>query len=116
MRIYVVLLATLLLTACGGGEPDSQSKPTESLPEAKHEAGGAAHTHEHEPSESLAKAMDDTEEEHAKKHQDAKYVCPMHPEVVSDEPGSCPICGMFLVKKEVEPESQEDAKKHLDTQ
>ncbi|KAA9133155.1 copper-translocating P-type ATPase [Marinihelvus fidelis] len=24
------------------------------------------------------------------------YTCPMHPEVVSNEPGSCPICGMGL--------------------
>ncbi|WP_066833996.1 heavy metal-binding domain-containing protein [Rufibacter ruber] len=24
------------------------------------------------------------------------YTCPMHPEVVSDEPGKCPKCGMFL--------------------
>ncbi|MDP2671792.1 MAG: copper-translocating P-type ATPase [bacterium] len=24
------------------------------------------------------------------------YVCPMHPEVVSDQPGSCPKCGMRL--------------------
>src|ERR1700722_6841301 len=23
-----------------------------------------------------------------------KYVCPMHPEVVSDRPGACPKCGM----------------------
>ncbi|MCF6272888.1 MAG: hypothetical protein L3J37_06805 [Rhodobacteraceae bacterium] len=29
-----------------------------------------------------------------------EYTCPMHPEVVSDEPGSCPKCGMFLVPKE----------------
>ena len=27
-----------------------------------------------------------------------KYVCPMHPHVVSDVPGSCPICGMNLEK------------------
>lgn len=25
------------------------------------------------------------------------YTCPMHPEVVSDHPGRCPICGMKLV-------------------
>jgi Cu+-exporting ATPase len=26
----------------------------------------------------------------------AKYTCPMHPEIVRDGPGSCPICGMAL--------------------
>lgn len=26
------------------------------------------------------------------------YQCPMHPQIVSDRPGSCPICGMNLVK------------------
>ena len=25
-----------------------------------------------------------------------KYTCPMHPEIVRDRPGSCPICGMAL--------------------
>jgi FtsP/CotA-like multicopper oxidase with cupredoxin domain len=29
--------------------------------------------------------------------QASAYVCPMHPEVVSSEPGTCPICGMKLV-------------------
>ncbi len=28
------------------------------------------------------------------------YTCPMHPEVRSDKPGSCPKCGMFLVPEE----------------
>jgi len=27
----------------------------------------------------------------------AKYTCPMHPQIVRDAPGSCPICGMALV-------------------
>jgi Cu(I)/Ag(I) efflux system membrane fusion protein len=29
--------------------------------------------------------------------QSAKYHCPMHPQIVSDRKGSCPICGMDLV-------------------
>ena len=33
----------------------------------------------------------------------AKYICPMHPTVVSDAPGTCPICNMDLVKKEGTP-------------
>jgi len=27
------------------------------------------------------------------------YTCPMHPEIIRDKPGNCPICGMILVKK-----------------
>ncbi|MDH4324026.1 MAG: heavy metal translocating P-type ATPase, partial [Betaproteobacteria bacterium] len=27
----------------------------------------------------------------------AQYTCPMHPEVLKDGPGDCPICGMALV-------------------
>jgi len=26
-----------------------------------------------------------------------KYTCPMHPQIVQDKPGTCPICGMDLV-------------------
>lgn len=28
------------------------------------------------------------------------YVCPMHPDVVADHPGTCPRCGMTLVKRD----------------
>jgi FtsP/CotA-like multicopper oxidase with cupredoxin domain len=31
------------------------------------------------------------------------YVCPMHPEVMSDEPGNCPKCGMKLLGQAAEP-------------
>ncbi|MCL1076559.1 efflux RND transporter periplasmic adaptor subunit [Shewanella dokdonensis] len=30
-----------------------------------------------------------------------KYVCPMHPQIVMDAPGTCPICGMTLQKVEM---------------
>src|ERR1039457_882792 len=28
-----------------------------------------------------------------------EYTCSMHPQIVEDHPGNCPICGMKLVKK-----------------
>ena len=90
--IILVVLAAFMLTACN--EPDG--KP--------------------EPSESIAEAMKDTPEQHAEKHKDIKYVCPMHPEIVSDEPGNCSICGMFLEKQEVETTVPESSSESSDTQ
>ncbi len=31
-----------------------------------------------------------------------QYTCPMHPFIIKDKPGACPICGMTLVKKVAE--------------
>ncbi|TLX25266.1 copper-translocating P-type ATPase [Chryseobacterium indologenes] len=38
----------------------------------------------------------------------AKYSCPMHPEIIRDEPGSCPICGMDLVRMPDSGDDEED--------
>ncbi|MDH5764486.1 MAG: efflux RND transporter periplasmic adaptor subunit [Gammaproteobacteria bacterium] len=52
--------------------------------------------------------------EHAEKHFDPQYVCPMHPQIIKDKEGTCPICGMDLVPVKVdEKETVEKDKKIL---
>ena len=45
-------------------------------------------------------ARDENDENTVAGEAGGKYTCPMHPEVVSDEPGDCPKCGMHLVPME----------------
>ena len=66
----------LLLTGCGGKSPDTEESAT-----------------------------DQSAVEHARKHQDPSYVCPMHPQIVREAQGVCPICGMDLVEKKRDPET-----------
>lgn len=35
---------------------------------------------------------------HGQAQVGSKYSCPMHPQVIRDKPGTCPVCGMDLVK------------------
>jgi hypothetical protein len=56
--------------------------------------------------EHMAPSMDTTTDIRQEKaseevSENVIYTCPMHPEVISDKPGTCPECGMFLEKKEV---------------
>ena len=39
------------------------------------------------------------------------YTCEMHPEVIRDKPGTCPKCGMTLVKKTFKPTQKKTPKK-----
>lgn len=43
-------------------------------------------------------------------HNQQRYTCPMHPEIVKNEPGSCPKCGMTLVP--VEAKEKEHSHSH----
>ena len=38
-----------------------------------------------------------------------EYTCPMHPQIVRDAPGSCPICGMALEPRSVRLEQEENS-------
>jgi len=51
--------------------------------------------------------------EHSIKHQDEKYQCPMHPNIIKDEPGNCPICGMNLEPVKQEPTISESKEKTI---
>ena len=62
------------------------------LPHAKHHQGHAEHDihrHGHHSPAAPQRASQAV--------PGAKYTCPMHPEIVRDAPGDCPICGMSLV-------------------
>ncbi len=76
--LLFTLLLPLLLTACGEKQENQATTSVE---------------------------QQETAIEHAQKHLDPKYTCPMHPQIIQDEPGSCPICGMDLVPMELEAES-----------
>lgn len=43
----------------------------------------------------------------------AVYTCPMHPQVIQDHPGTCPICGMDLEKKVEASDVSEKEKQEL---
>ncbi len=45
----------------------------------------------------------------ATRSEGAEYTCPMHPEVVRNQPGSCPICGMALELRSISADEGENA-------
>lgn len=42
-----------------------------------------------------------------------QFTCPMHPEIIKDDPGSCPICGMDLVPLEIYASEEDETFKKL---
>ncbi len=47
------------------------------------------------------KKIDHTQHTDAGNSQEL-YTCSMHPQIIREKPGNCPICGMQLVKKEID--------------
>ena len=84
-----VLFCSAHCKAKFAAEPEKYAKPNEdgSCCSAHTSSDGhrGAHSHAHHAVTSAADAP-----------KGAKWTCPMHPEIVRDGPGSCPICGMAL--------------------
>lgn len=87
----ILLMAALMLLSAGGGAwiTHQLTKPDP----AEMNRAAAANPPEGEPGHKHVLV----------KKQDAQgktyYTCSMHPQVRSDKPGNCPICGMPLIKK-----------------
>ena len=91
---------TLMLSRALRPEHDVQEDTTdhERPPHAGH-AGHETHITSSGPNtESIESPSSPASEEAS----GATYVCPMHPEIIREEAGKCPICGMKLVPKEAE--------------
>jgi Cu+-exporting ATPase len=69
---------------------------------ARYLAGGAGPGHPATPHRPLATALPAREQgTRPAPGGAARFTCPMHPEVVRDRPGPCPLCGMALEPMEV---------------
>lgn len=53
---------------------------------------------------------DSQDNEH--KHGKELWTCPMHPQIIKEAPGTCPICGMDLVKLENIEEQKDQSQAH----
>lgn len=111
MRTLTLLLTlTLILglaSACqdhSGHDHDGQAEQDQ-----------AHHDHDHEPEQDHDHDHDHEHHDHTDhdsngQHNDVlglgqagggeRFTCPMHPQIVRDQPGRCPICGMNLVQRE----------------
>ena len=54
-----------------------------------------------------SKEKTDEPQETEKSEMVVQYTCPMHPDVIQNEPGKCPVCGMELVVKNDEQQPME---------
>ena len=55
----------------------------------------------------------DPQQQNESTNTSSEYTCPMHPEIVRDHKGNCPICGMTLEPKNIETKSDDSEYKYM---
>jgi Cu(I)/Ag(I) efflux system membrane fusion protein len=104
--IAVLLIASAVAFRYYIMQPGPAPGPVASKDKSRPSAGASKRERAEFQSDSSDAGTAETAVDHAKKHMDASYVCPMHPNIVSKEPGTCPICGMDLVLVEAGGEAE----------
>ncbi|MGH7822639.1 MAG: heavy metal-binding domain-containing protein, partial [Candidatus Binatia bacterium] len=71
-------------------------------------SAGCLEKFRNDPGKYLAPPEDEPAAKAPARAAGARWVCPMHPEIVRDGPGSCPICGMALEPETASAEAEEN--------
>ncbi|HEY8946814.1 MAG TPA: heavy metal-binding domain-containing protein [Polyangiaceae bacterium] len=94
------LPATIGLLSDFDAEPSADSHDS-------HAGHGSSSSHEHDSTADDSSHTHDSVSPASPSDGNAapavRYTCPMHPEIVRGEPGTCPKCGMKLVPKGKDP-------------
>lgn len=83
------------------------SQPEEEQKIEKDSVAGHAPGHQHSSrgTGGDSKTVNTPGQKKLKSEQKVVYTCPMHPQIVQDHPGKCPLCGMNLVRKQTTSEN-----------
>lgn len=104
-KLALALIIILILAGSLIWIPSCRKKAAEqpALEASAEQAGHAGMPQDTKPELKKAEAR--------KEEKETIYQCPMHPNYTSDKPGSCPICGMTLVRVKTEEQAPPPAAK-----
>ena len=108
LAVSLVLLIALPAGASTPEEHDHDHQPPVEDQHAGHDHQDHDHDHDHDQDDghddhdhsAHERTADSVVDRLAPADQARQFTCPMHPQIVRDEPGRCPICGMALVERD----------------
>jgi len=92
MKTLIILLLSIALIGCGTDHADHDDHETPDQPNQSNQSNQQNADHQHDHGEPASPTLAD-------RVTGKEYTCPMHPQIVRDQPGNCPICGMELVER-----------------